>query len=280
MKHSIYLIALALFAFASCDKKKNDTPINTVDYIQDLSYKIDGIKDVTVNELGETSITLDVIYIDSAVSQNRLVLSVEGLPAETEYSFSTNDTLPGFRTTLKIRSLYANRGEFPITIVGVSSNGKKREFSTKVSIVPGMGNGGTCEQLVNDPDYFKSSKTYEIINGQEVEVNTGGLSYTLFGTCAILLGENPNTKVQYSNQYSLSGEVIKTFNCDDRTFTVKDATIHRIDMGVNYYFMLSNGKGRFTKDSYTFVYDVTLNGQLRQFKLVAELKDWQKLMTK
>ncbi|RYD58599.1 MAG: hypothetical protein EOP56_03160 [Sphingobacteriales bacterium] len=115
----LYLLALcACVSLAACKKSK---------------FIINGISDIKV--MRDSSVMIPLAIAQESGNQERVDLSVEGLPAKTEYSFTAASGTPDFGTVLTIKALYnAKPGTYPIKIKGTNAAGYDKEYELNLIV--------------------------------------------------------------------------------------------------------------------------------------------------
>lgn len=126
-------VAIAAFAIAaslaSCSKSDNNDSLPT-------NYKIDGIHDVTVQPLvnPNTYFSVNVSYVGTV--QERVSLSLEGVPSGCDGNISVTGGYPTFASAISFSDTSALPGTYPIKLVCEGSKSGKKSYDFNLVIKP------------------------------------------------------------------------------------------------------------------------------------------------
>ncbi len=130
-----YLL-IPLFAIASFSCKKNSQDLEP--YYEptygDLKYLIQGIKDVSMERIGQATVN---IYINRQEGKiENVMLTAVNLPQGLSVTFAPNISLPSFNTTMTIKSTRVKEGTYEITVRGSSQTSGFTDVKMRVTILP------------------------------------------------------------------------------------------------------------------------------------------------
>ncbi len=143
MKHYLLITALLVFTFSACKEKENivpgknttNNPTNPNPPVDntDRTYIINGLSDITIGNKNSINIPIQLEFVGG--QQKKVSLMITGLPKYCYASFSPKAGIPGFATTMSISTTLADPGSYPITLTGLSQDGKTREYNLQLTIV-------------------------------------------------------------------------------------------------------------------------------------------------
>lgn len=270
MKNILSLLLLVVATIVSCKKADNGvTTSSPVEGVNDGTYALQGVEDMTVKSIQRKEYTIDVVRIDSS-SSSRINLLLEGLPSDVKYYFSKNNERAPFTTVLKIESELEAVGTYDIKVIG-SANGKHNKYAVKLIIEEGFGNGMSCDALFDNKWPPGKSTTYIVKNGIDTKIQFNNTYNFSVVKSSIFLGFSASNIVFSTNYMNTGQGKLKVItDCVNRTFTIADHQEKVVDNVRSYNYLINNSKGTFNKNGYTFYYDVTLDGVTTTYKLVAE----------
>ncbi|PZF72492.1 hypothetical protein [Taibaiella soli] len=126
-------LAIACIALAanlsSCSKSDSTDTLPT-------NYKIDGVQDVTLQPLINPSgyMQLTVSYVGK--TQERVDLSLEGVPSGCGADISVTGGYPTFSSSVMFTDTSANPGTYPIKLVCNGSSTGKKSYNLNLTIKP------------------------------------------------------------------------------------------------------------------------------------------------
>ncbi len=262
------LLAFSLFTIflGSCTKKTNVIPDVPIVVKEDSTYIINGVTDFTLGSLDSTWVYLEVDFREG--KQEKITVSIEGLPARVISEFEPAAGIPGFATTLMLKSIVATPGTYPVKIIGTSSNGQKKTYEVNLVIKDNF----HCDSfMVNNLGSFK---TVTDPAGDSVS-NYAYISTFSQSGSAMILYMNSMYLETVSGYPVLSGnfgmpdpanEVLIFVNCNSKTITIPEKTITAYtSMGPEQYTVSGSGTIDFDTKMITIHYTVT-NSQNVQAK--------------
>lgn len=259
------LLAFSLFTIflGSCTKKTNVIPDVPIEVKEDSTYIINGVTDFTLGSLDSTWVYLEVDFREG--KQEKITLSIEGLPARVISEFEPAAGIPGFATTLMLKSIVATPGTYPVKIVGTSSNGMKKTYEVNLVIKDNF----HCDSfMVNNLGAFStqiestgdSVSTYSYISYM---VQPGG-SMVLFMRSVYL--ETVSGYPVLSGNFGtpdLTNEVVLVVNCNNKTITIPEKSIIAYSaIGPEIYKVSGTGTIDFDTKTVTINYSVTNTNSL------------------
>ncbi|HEY9178873.1 MAG TPA: hypothetical protein VIN07_14350 [Flavipsychrobacter sp.] len=258
MKKSLFLLALSLVTLGACTKKTNVIPDVPVEVKEDSTYIINGITDFTLGSLDSTWAYLQIDFREG--KQEKITLSIEGLPDKVKAEFEPAAGIPGFATTLMLKAIIATPGTYPIKIIGTSSTGMKKTYEVNLVIKDNF----ACDSFMvrNGGSY----KTYTDPAGDSVS----GYSYVSYRTLSdgSMVLYMRNTYLETVSGYpvmsgnfgapDLTNEVVLVVNCNNKTITIPEKTILAYtSMGPEQYTVSGTGVLDFDAKTVTIYYNVT-----------------------
>ena len=195
-KKSTLLVALLAITIGSCTKKYE----TNVPYVP--PYHLDGITDLTVNaDNPSASMQIGVTYQNS--NQERVTLSLEGMPAGLTYNIINPSGYPSFSSFISFFDSSAAIGTYTVNLVakGDKSGKVKFPFTVMVTEIPDCAAGFTGANF--SASNFCTSGSY-----------TEGIT---------LLSAN---HVQFTNFEGTGVHLNATFNCTTGDVTIPTQTIN------------------------------------------------------
>jgi hypothetical protein len=162
MKRSLLFLALLVIGFASCKKDDNDAaPTKT-------PYYVSGVQDVTIQKVPSgnpyTYLNLSLVYDHN--EQERVALSLEGVPDGLKYKFTIKSGIPTFNSSLQLVDSGVVAGDYALTLVatGATSGRKTYQFNVTVLAAPDCsgevaGTGYLSQGYCSGPNTFSQDIT-------------------------------------------------------------------------------------------------------------------------
>lgn len=133
-RYSLILVSLAVIILGGCSKPSpTPEPYYEPDY-GDLKYIIQGVKDVSMERIGQAQLTLFINRQEGKIED--VMMTVVGLPQGVTATFSPSISMPSFNTTLTIKALRAKEGTYKITVRGSSKTSGFTEKQMNITILP------------------------------------------------------------------------------------------------------------------------------------------------
>lgn len=130
-----YLL-IPLFAIASFSCKKNDPDLEP--YYEptygDLKYIIQGVKDVSIERIGEAKMNILINRQEGKIED--VMLTAVNVPQGVSVTFAPNISLPSFNTTMTVKATRAKEGIYQITVRGSSQTSGFTEVKMNLTILP------------------------------------------------------------------------------------------------------------------------------------------------
>lgn len=258
MKKSLLVFALFSLVLGSCTKKTNVIPNVPVEVKEDSTYIINGITDFTMGSLDSTLVFLQIDFREG--KQEKITLSVEGLPDKVTAKFEPAAGIPGFGTTLMLKAIVATPGTYPVKLVGTSTSGMKKTYEVNLVIKDNF----HCDSfMISNLGSFKtqiepngdSVSTYAYVSYQSQQ---GGQMVLFFRN--VYLETISGYPVLSGNfgMPDLDNEVVFTVNCNNKTISIPEKTIVAYSaMGPELYTISGEGTLDFDTRTVTVIYSVT-----------------------
>lgn len=137
MKKVLLILTLGGTLFFSCREKQNIIPEQIVDPIDttnkvDSSYVIYGVTDYMIKSIERKVIPLEIVL--KSTTQEKVTLSVDGLPENATATFAPSTGYPGFTTDLTIETVFTQTGTYPIIIKGTSEKQLTKSYNINLTI--------------------------------------------------------------------------------------------------------------------------------------------------
>lgn len=130
-----YLL-IPLFAVVLFGCKKNDPDLEP--YYEptygDLKYLIQGVKDVSMERIGQASVNIYINRQEGKIED--VMLTAVNVPQGVNITFSPNISLPSYNTTMTVKSVRAKEGIYDIIVRGSSQTSGFTEVKMKLTILP------------------------------------------------------------------------------------------------------------------------------------------------
>lgn len=226
-----------MFAASSCKEKSNIVP-NIPEQNEDTTYYIKGITDTTISSFGNLAISLNLIHHEGP--QQRVELSIEGLPEKVTAKFSNIAGFPGFNTILNLKSSVAQPGLYKLKIKATAENGLQRTFYINLTIKDDF----NCNSLL----VFKTTRFTTKLKGDSVYhftqfARTNGNPSTDF-IFYLYLGHYfgyGQTTSTITSMYDFTNVPLYQVDCKKGTITIPHKTIN-VTLGNDTH----TGKRQFT----------------------------------
>lgn len=275
MKKILLAASLVSVLFASCDKKQNVIPVIPEQPApEDSTYIINGLTDMSISSLDSTVVGLNITFLQG--KQDKITLSIEGLPDRVKGSFDPGAGIPGFNTTLMLKSVVAKPGVYPVTIKGVSENGLTKSYKVNLRIKDDfvcdsffMNNIGsfTTRNVANNDSVFAFT---------HVNFQISNKSLTFYFNNMYLDSMNGSNIISGGMGFDLQHEVTFAVNCGNNTVTIPEKTIDAITfMGVQQYKVSGTGSINYDNQTISVTYTVTNSQNITtSYKMVAKVFLW------
>lgn len=142
MKKVFASFLIATLILLACREKENIIPsitqtedssvVNDTTLFEDSSYVIFGITDYSIKSLESKSIPLEVML--TGKMQDKISLSVAGLPDRTSAELEPASGYTGFGTLLTITTIFTKPGIYPIVIKGTSDRKLTKSYKINLSV--------------------------------------------------------------------------------------------------------------------------------------------------
>lgn len=257
MKRILLAASLVSLLFASCDKKQNVIPVIPEQPApEDSTYIINGLTDMSISSLDSVVTGLNITFLQG--KQDKITLSIEGLPDRVKGSFDPGAGIPGFNTTLMLRSVVAKPGVYPITIKGVSENGLTKSYKVNLRIKDDF----TCDSFfMNNIGMFtayNSSTNDSVFGFTNVNFQIDNNQPTFYFRNMYLDSMNGSNIISGGMGFDLQHEVTFTVNCDSKTITIPEKTIDALTfMGIQQYKVSGTGVINYDNQTVSVAYTVT-----------------------
>jgi hypothetical protein len=194
---SMMLMATAIFF--GCSKNNYDNTNTTGPNA--MKYVINGITDVKMDYDAEKVLPLSIVRTSG--NQEKLTLSVSGLPGRTTASFDVASGIPDFASILTLTTNYTDGGTYDVKITGTTASGATSDYSMKLTINPEPPLG--CAEKM----FGSYSAKYE-----------GSLSYTNQTVTAEATGVKNKVRFKGFRLFDITGDV----DCDKHTINIPSQT--------------------------------------------------------
>lgn len=178
MKQTL-ILALSCLLLFSCGKESNQpTPTvpknDSTNQTSSFKFLINGVTDMTFGKDSFATIAIGVAR--EAGTQERVTLSVEGLPPNATAEFSSASGTPDFATTLTLKGNGAVPGTYALKLKGVAEKGAIKSYDFNAVITgpkPGEPDPvlGCAKDLLGDyrSDYVHNHKPTQVFEHAAVE---------------------------------------------------------------------------------------------------------------
>lgn len=135
MKKTFGFIALLIVAASlGCKKGGDDDPNYVPPVVTPFSYKVDGIKDTSVERLGQVIEFINVKYLQG--TREDVKISVTGLPETITDSISPASGQPSYICAIAFRANKAAEGSYPLTITASSRSTTPQVYHMTLNVRP------------------------------------------------------------------------------------------------------------------------------------------------
>ncbi|RYD57851.1 MAG: hypothetical protein EOP56_06125 [Sphingobacteriales bacterium] len=218
MKKTLIVAFFASLLFSACSKSDNNSNdpnnngnnVNPVDTA--MNYIINGLGDVVMESTDTSYMTLTV-SLEKGIQQ-KVALTVSGLPENAHANLSTQTGIPTFTSLLTLEAKNVKPGSYPIKVTGTSATGTEKSYdlNLKINEKPLDPAFACIKDLEGDYQGSYNGKTYAINITRNTDRQT------------IIIKNFPEPGV----------EIKASVNCNDKTIGVIASTYQ------NYNF---NGTG-------------------------------------
>ncbi|MCB9047156.1 MAG: hypothetical protein H6550_13570 [Chitinophagales bacterium] len=207
-----FFITLSIcLVVASCGKKE-EPPIE---------FKINGIKNITIQENGAEELTLDVELVSN--NSEQITLSLENMPEGISPNFNRTTDKPPFTASLYLKDDSSKGGEYHPVLKGVSATGVEKSYEFTITTFE-----KTC--ALKAAGLYHGTSTCRNGTGENSDANNfvvdpndkSKLYFTWWNGQTVYCTVNCNKKQiiipkQYVGTYTLSGEGFM-----DQNYTIID----------------------------------------------------------
>lgn len=159
MKKATLFMALLTLLFSACTKSNDD------DDVFSPNFRVDGITDINIFRNSTNSLSLSVVYMNS--QQERVRLSLEGLPSGMTAEFTTTSGLPSFSSYLQITNNSVPAGVYPVRLVATGDITGRHTFTfniTAMDCYQALLKSYTANAFCNSPGSYTETAT--AVSGQ------------------------------------------------------------------------------------------------------------------
>jgi hypothetical protein len=218
----LFLLAASFFA-ASCQKTVKVPVSYTVESIQNTVPT-----DIYIPDLGTTTLPLLVKFL-GGFSEDTVMLTLKGLPADVRLDEDTITGVPTFRADFKMSTNKARLGTYPVTLTAVAPGSDPKNYRFNVIVTPADCASALWGNLSGSNDCSDRNFTYTATGTSSGSVNV--LNLVNFGG----YGSNTSTLI--------------VLNCNNDSLTIP---AQNIGNGTNL-----QGYGTFTPTGMTVYYSAT-----------------------
>lgn len=230
-------VALAAFALAaglsSCSKSDSNDTLPT-------NYKIDGIHDLTVQPQVSPSgyMNLNISYVGTV--QERVELSLEGVPTGCGGVISVTGGYPAFATSVTLNDTSADPGTYPIKLVcqGSKTGKKSYDFNLVVKPEPDYGAAflGTYPNSSNSCNYGFTYTTTVTASNKVNKINLNNFDNN---------GGTIYANITYNGQYiSIPAQTINGITYSANTY------MNNYGTGFSFSYQRTNASGNYSCTAY------------------------------
>ncbi len=232
MKYT-YLSILAMILLVACDKKKDNTTPTTTAQLPDSSYIINGIQNINIGLFEVKKIPLAIQYTNKG-AQELINLSAEGAPNGVHISFDPNGAVPSFASVMTVDSKAPFDGTYPITIMGTSASGKKKEYQVSLTVSGKLDKCGETVVLKAKELTTKLKGSNEIIYAYTKLRHSSPTEYRIEDL--VLRHNNSPKEVVIADDSHIKNfaEVKIVFDCEKRTLTIPEVKLSVDDFGASH----------------------------------------------
>ncbi|MBS1771832.1 MAG: hypothetical protein JST82_03155 [Bacteroidetes bacterium] len=135
LKTCLLIVSVYFIVASACNKPEEaPTPYYGNDY-GDLKYTIDGVKDMSMERIGQGNMSLFVNRSSGKIEN--VMLTVVGLPQGASALFSPgNSALPSYNTVLTIKCNRVKEGSYDLILRGASQTTGFTDYKFKLNVLP------------------------------------------------------------------------------------------------------------------------------------------------
>lgn len=265
MKKILFALSLVVFIFSACTKKQSSIlpppEIDTV-YIDstkpvDTSLTIAGISDIRTSVWDKQILSL--IVSRNIGAEQKVTMSVAGIPSNVEAEFSAPSGYTTFNTTLTVNTMFAKPGIYPLTIASNTEKGKTTDY--KVNLVIDSLSPLECNNLFMSMAYY-ASNTKDVTNDSTIWYSTGatfniGENQLYLRSVVLSFDTNPAKFFLSHNSVNTNFNVKFSVSCEDGTITIPEqTTLGRSSSGgfTKMFKISGTGKIRAAEKTYSITY--------------------------
>jgi len=206
MKYTIIaLVALSTVCAVSCKKKnKNDsiTPTTTVD---SQAYLMSNMQDVSIVNNDIYAWEMPVEW--KSGKQEKVSVTITGLPANVTSSADTITGLPSFKPTFTLTAKYATPGKYAINVYASSATLGTKKYDMKLTVKP---SANCASDFLGSYPATTSTRNDSTFGTYAASIGSSD-PFTILITCLAC-------KAQYTTAKA-------TLNCDNGTFTIPQQVV-------------------------------------------------------
>lgn len=229
MKQTL-ILALSCLLLFSCGKESNQpTPAvpknDSTNQTSSFKFLINGVTDMTFGKDSFATIAIGVAR--ESGTQERVTLSVEGLPANATAEFSSASGTPDFATTLTLKGNGAIPGTYALKLKGLAEKGAVKTYDFN-AVITGLKPGEPDPVLGCAKDLLGDYRSDYVYNGTP-------------RVYELALVESTGVKNEITMRVGgFTKQVVATVNCDTKQLTI----LNQPGMDWN----LTNGSGYVSAD--------------------------------
>lgn len=282
-RYSLLIILTLIISITACKKSNSNnqgtnttpsTPTEPKTPETDNSYKIEGLKDITLKSIDTGVIALNVV--SNNTEEKKVTITAIDLPQNIKASFSSNGNVIPYNTDMTICTGGVPPGKYPITITAKSSTGKAtNKYTANLTII--NTDSQDCINLFVNAARSQYVPTYtEAGDSIGYQTSIGSPPYIDFGKTSgqitnaviknLIVGYKTSPAITYHSNHSTNAVI--QINCSAGTIIMEETHMNSTGGG---YWVSGSGTFDYFNKSYEFKY--TTKGQLGQtFILKGKLK--------
>lgn len=134
-KYTLFFLAAIMITAASCQKNASQVepkpePVDSSG--TEASYLVSGLRDVLTKNVGSTDLNVTVSRASGA--EQKITLSVNGMPEGSEVEFTGESGYTTFSTAIKFITRFAKPGVYPVSLVAKSESGESRVYNINLTV--------------------------------------------------------------------------------------------------------------------------------------------------